>query len=126
MNTKQIGYDIFGFPHESLHSAREVLNWFKETNVRYKGSFAPLRIRDYLYAFSQPEYFAFRSTFSGFPVMRWVADSMTRVAKLSGSSKETIRNFPTPGGFSSWLCQMSWILFGLRFNCFTISGTKMG
>lgn len=126
LNTKQMAYDIFGFPHESLHSAREVLNWFQETNIRYKGSFAPLRVRDYLYAFSQPEYYAFRTTFSGFPVMRWVADSMTSVAKLTGTPKETIRNFPTPNGLSSWTCQMGWILFGLRFNCFTISGTKLG
>jgi ubiquinone/menaquinone biosynthesis C-methylase UbiE len=126
LNTKEIAYDIFGFPHESLHSAREVLQWFKETKVGYKGSFAPLRISDYVYAFSQPEYFAFRSTFSGFPIMRWVADSMTSIAKLTGSSRETIRNFPLPNGLSSWICQMSWIPFGLRFNCFTISGTKLG
>jgi ubiquinone/menaquinone biosynthesis C-methylase UbiE len=126
MNTKQIAYDIFGFPHESLHSAGEVLEWFKETNVRYKGSFAPLRIRDYFYAFSQPEYFSFRSTFSGFPVMQRVTDLMTSVVKLLGKSKETIHNFPTPDPFSAWVCQMGWILFGLRFNCFTISGTKLG
>jgi len=126
LNTKQIAYDIFGFPHESLHSAGEVLNWFKETNVRYKGSFAPLRIRDYFYAFSQPEYYAFRTTFSGFPVMSRVADSMTSLAKLTRKGKETIRNFPAPSGFSAWTCQMGWILFGLRFNCFTISGIKLG
>jgi ubiquinone/menaquinone biosynthesis C-methylase UbiE len=126
LNTKQIAYDIFGFPHESLHSAHEVLQWFKETNIQYKGSFAPLRVRDYFYAFSQPEYFAFRSTFSGFPVMRWVADSMTSVAKLTTNSGEVRRNFPVPGPLSSWICQMGWILFGLRFNCFTISGIKLG
>lgn len=126
LNTKQIAYDIFGFPHESLHSAHEVLEWFKETGVQYKGSFAPLRIPDYLYAFSQPEYYSFRATFSGFPVMRWVADSMTSVAKWSGGAKENVRQFPVPSGLSSWTCQMGWILFGLRFNCFTISGTKLG
>jgi len=126
LNTKQIAYDIFGFPHESLHSAGEVLDWFDQTGVRYKGSFAPLRIRDYFYAFSQPEYFSFRSTFSGFPVMRWVADTMTSAAKLFGGSEGVVRDFPTPKAFSAWLCQMGWILFGLRFNCFTISGTKIG
>ena len=65
LNTKQVGYDVFGFPHESIHSAGEVLDWFDRTNVKFKGAFAPLRIRDYSYAFAQPEYGVFRSTFDG-------------------------------------------------------------
>jgi ubiquinone/menaquinone biosynthesis C-methylase UbiE len=124
LNTKQIAYDIFGFPHESLHSAREVFNWFDKTGVEYKGSFAPLRIRDYLYAFSQPEYASFRKTFDGFPAMRAVADSMKYIAGISHNPDKIVCNFQKPSSLSSWMAQMIWIVFGLRFNCFTISGTK--
>ena len=124
LNSKQIAYDIFGFPHESLHSAREVLGWFDKTNVEYKGAFAPLRLRDYFYAFAQPEYDSFRSTFRGFPVMRAVADVMGRIAKRVVRSPDVRRSFPRPGLLSAALCQTMWIAFGLRFNCFTISGTK--
>lgn len=126
LNTKQIAYDIFGFPHESLHSAGEVLGWLDKTNVEYKGAFAPLRIQDYLYAFAQPEYESFRSTFRGFPVMRGVADAMTQIAKFSKSSPRTLRKFPRPSAVSYLMSQMIWIAFGLRFNCFTISGVKRG
>jgi ubiquinone/menaquinone biosynthesis C-methylase UbiE len=124
LNTKQIAYDIFGFPHESLHTAGEVLRWFDETGVTYKGSFAPLRIRDYFYAFSLPEYRAFRSTFSGFPVMQWVGDRMAAISGGKGSEDAPKSAFGRPGPLSRGMSQMAWIPFGLRFNCFTISGTK--
>ena len=64
-NYELIAYDIFGFPHESLHSGGEVLPWFDESGIDYLGSFAPLRLRDYLYAFALPEYGQFRATFAG-------------------------------------------------------------
>ncbi len=124
LNTKQIAYDIFGFPHESLHSAGEVLRWFDDNAVDYKGSFAPLRIQDYFYAFSLPEYAVFRSTFSGFPVMRWVADLMDMVSKRIIDSESSIVEFPRPGALSRCLSQTMWIPFGLRFNCFTMAGIK--
>jgi ubiquinone/menaquinone biosynthesis C-methylase UbiE len=125
LNTKQIAYDIFGFPHESLHSAKEVLGWFDKTGVEFKGAFAPLRIRDYLYAFSQPEYRTFRATFDGFPVMRMVTDSMEKISgKLA--PKGTVTKFPRPNFLSQTMCQSMWVIFGLRFNCFTISGIKKG
>jgi len=123
LNTKQISYDIFGFPHESLHSAKEILDWFDQTGVEFIGAFAPLRVRDYLYAFSQPEYKQFRQTFDGFPVMRAVSDCMFRLAKMAGP-KQGIPPFPKPGPLSRFLCQMMWIVFGLRFNCFTMAGRK--
>jgi ubiquinone/menaquinone biosynthesis C-methylase UbiE len=123
LNTKQIAYDIFGFPHESLHSAREVLGWFDKTGVEFKGAFAPLRVRDYFYAFSQPEYRTFRATFEGFPVMRMVTDSMEKISgKLA--PKGTVTKFPRPNLLSQTMCQSMWVIFGLRFNCFTISGVK--
>lgn len=124
MNTKQVAYDIFGFPHESLHTANEVLRWFDQTNVEFKGAFAPLRLKDYFYAFSQPEYRQFRATFDGFPVMRLVTDTMFKLAKRYGAGDQQIRTFPRPSGASCRVWQASWIPFGLRFNCFTISGVK--
>jgi SAM-dependent methyltransferase len=124
-NTKQIAFDIFGFPHESLHSAGEVLRWFEETGVEFKGAFAPLRVRDYLYAFKQPEYRRFRATFDGFPVMRTVADRMATLAQRLAPNGAVTR-FPRPGPLSRLLSQSAWIAFGLRFNCFTMSGTKRG
>ena len=124
LNTDQIAYDIFGFPHESLHTAGEVLRWFHENNVRFKGAFAPLRVRDYLYAFAQPEYRRFRATFAGFPAMRVVSDFLERFSAHVGPSGELVREFPHPGPLSRWMSQMAWITFGLRFNCFTIAGTK--
>lgn len=126
LNTKQIAYDIFGFPHESLHTANEVLDWFDRTNVRYKGAFAPLRFADYLYAFSQPEYTRFRATLNGFPMMRLVADSMFGLAKRFGRGDEQIRVFPRPSPMNTRFWQATWIVFGLRFNCFTIAGVKQG
>jgi ubiquinone/menaquinone biosynthesis C-methylase UbiE len=126
LNTKQIAYDIFGFPHESLHSAGEVLKWFDRTGVEYKGAFAPLRFVDYLYAFSQPEYQKFRATFAGFPVMRAVADGMSMFARRYGSADQIIRRFPRPSSLSCLIWQSAWIPFGLRFNCFTIAGIKKG
>ena len=125
LNTEQIGYDIFGFPHESLHTAGEVIRWFDENNITFKGAFAPLRVRDYLYAFAQPEYRTFRATFDGFPVMRMVADTLEKLAR-SGGDGEIVKNFPRPGPLSRAMSQAAWILFGLRFNCFTIAGTKNG
>jgi SAM-dependent methyltransferase len=124
-NTKQIAYDIFGFPHESLHSAGEVLRWFDQTGVEFRGAFAPLRVRDYLYAFKQPEYGKFRSTFEGFPVMRSVADGLAGLARRMAPDGVVTR-FPRPGPLSRFLSQSAWIAFGLRFNCFTVSGTKRG
>jgi ubiquinone/menaquinone biosynthesis C-methylase UbiE len=124
LNTKQIAYDIFGFPHESLHTAGEVLRWFDDTGVTYRGSFAPLRIRDYLYAFSVPEYQSFRSTFSGFPVMQWVADRMAAASRNRAADDGPKLAFGRPGPLSRMMAQTAWVPFGLRFNCFTMSGTK--
>jgi len=124
LNTKQIAYDIFGFPHESLHSAQEVLRWFDQTGLEYKGAFAPLRITDYFYAFQQPEYGRFRSTFDGFPVMRAVADGMVKLAGSLGPKQGSVPPFPRPSLASCVLSQLIWVPFGLRFNCFTMAGVK--
>jgi ubiquinone/menaquinone biosynthesis C-methylase UbiE len=124
VNTKQIAYDIFGFPHDTMHTAGEILRWFDQTNVDYKGAFPPLRLQDYLFAFAQPEYQVFRSTFAGFPVTRLVTDAMSRLARATAPSAEAVRKFPRPSAFSRGLVQSIWIPFGLRFHCFTLSGIK--
>ena len=124
LNTEQIGYDIFGFPHESLHTAGQVLRWFDESNVRFKGAFAPLRVRDYLYAFAQPEYRRFRATLAGFPAMRAVSDILEKASANAHGHGDVMRVFPRPGPLSRAMSQSAWILFGLRFNCFTIAGIK--
>jgi ubiquinone/menaquinone biosynthesis C-methylase UbiE len=125
MNTEQLAYDTFGIPYEEVHTAGEVLKWFKRANVRYKGSFAPLRIRDYFYAFSLDEYKEFRSTFSGYPATQKVSDLLFKIA---GKKKnlEFKTEFPYPGPFSRGVCQLMWLLIGgSRFSCFTLSGVKL-
>jgi len=122
LNTAEIAYDIFGFPHESLHTASEVLGWFDRTGVEYLGSFAPLRLQDYLFAFSLPEYRQFRRTFDGFPLMRLTADLLAGVATRLGSRSRP--PFPRPSRIETVLCQTAWVPFATRFNCFTIAGRK--
>jgi ubiquinone/menaquinone biosynthesis C-methylase UbiE len=127
-NYEQISYDIFGFPHESLHTAGEVLSWFDANNVEYKGSFAPLRLSDYFYAFSLPEYHKFKTTFAGFPMFRLTSSIMNKISTRNGKAKniEVKHSFKRPGRFSMFMSQMIWFLFGTRFNCFTMSGRKRG
>ncbi len=122
-NTKHIAYDMLAFPHATFHTAHEILKWFDENDIEYKGSFAPLRFRDYFYAFAQPEFAEFRGTFDGFPGLKLTADFLTRLApKRMG--EDVVRNFPRPRRPPAWLIQNLWMIFGLRFNCFTISGVK--
>lgn len=122
LNYEEISYDVFGFPHESLHTANEVLGWFDRTGVQYMGSFAPVRFRDYFFAFSLPEYRLFRHTFNGFPIMRLTADGLANLANRLGSSAQ--HRFQRPGPIGTILCQIAWVPFSLRFNCFTIAGRK--
>ncbi|MDR7492358.1 MAG: class I SAM-dependent methyltransferase [Armatimonadota bacterium] len=122
LNYEAISYDVFGFPHESLHTAGEVLNWFDRAGVSYIGSFAPLRLQDYLFAFSLPEYRQFRATFAGFPVMRLTADALAGLARRLGARGEP--PFPRPSRLQALLCQTAWVPFSTRFNCFTIAGRR--
>lgn len=121
LNTDEIAYDIFAAPHESLHTASEMLEWFDKTGVEYLGSFAPLRLQDYGYAFSLPEYQQFRKTFDGFPVARMIGDACHKVLPAGGDSDKA---FNRPGKLQMLLCQMGWMPFAMRFQCFTVSGRK--
>ena len=123
LNYEAISYDVFGFPHESLHTANEVLNWFDRTGVQYIGSFAPLRFQDYLFAFSLPEYRQFRQTLDGFPFMRMTADGLAKLATCLGSRAHP--PFARPKLIDTILCQAAWVPFYLRFNCFTVAGRKL-
>ena len=123
LNTEQLAYDTFGIPFEQVHSAGEVLGWLKRANVKYKGSFAPLRVSDYFYAFSLDEYKDFRSTFTGYPATQKVSDLLYKLS--SGKKGNSITQFKYPGPLSRGICQLMWLLIGgSRFSCFTISGVK--
>jgi ubiquinone/menaquinone biosynthesis C-methylase UbiE len=124
LNTEQLAYDMIAFPHASFHTGRGVLSWFDQTGVTYKGSFAPLSFRDYLYAFSRPEYEAFRATFDGFPGLKFVANRMSSLAKKVHRNQEPVDSFPRPNQLSAWAIQNLWMIFGLRFHHFTVAGTK--
>lgn len=117
-----ISYDLFGYPHETLHTAHEVLGWFDELGVEYTGSFAPLRFKDYLYTFAQPEYRNFRKTFGGFPFMRLTGDMIAKLSSMIGSKSGP--PFPKPGRMEALLTQLAWVPFSTRFQCFTLAGRK--
>jgi hypothetical protein len=57
--------------------------------------------------------------------MRTVADRMAALAQRLAPNGAVTR-FSRPGPLSRFLSQSAWIAFGLRFNCFTVSGTKRG
>jgi ubiquinone/menaquinone biosynthesis C-methylase UbiE len=125
-NYEAISHDVFGFPHESLHTAGEVLKWFDANGLEYIGAFAPLRLRDYFYAYSLPEYHQFKRTFAGFPLVRLISAAMNRVsvAIYGDRPPDRVKAFPRPGALSMTLAQMIWFAIGLRINCFTMAGRK--
>jgi hypothetical protein len=103
-----------------------VLDWFDRLNVRYKGAFAPLRLADLSLCVRAAGIPAVRGTLDGFPLMRPVADGMFGFAGRYGRGDELVRAFPRPSPMSTRFWQATWIVFGLRFNCFTIAGIKNG
>lgn len=69
---------------------------------------APVRIRDFLYAFAQPEYRTFRSTFDGLPAMRRVAAAMESLATHGTRDRGRVRGSPRSGPLSRRLLKMMW------------------
>lgn len=122
LNTEQLAFDNFALPHESLHTAKELIGWFDKMGVKYIGGFPPLRLQDNLYAFSLPQYRDFRQTFVGFPGLTFTTDMMEKLSKAVGPKSKP--PFPRPSTLQTWLCQMSWMPFALRFYCFTIAGRR--
>ncbi|HEX9941393.1 MAG TPA: methyltransferase domain-containing protein [Thermoanaerobaculia bacterium] len=125
-NYEAISYDIFGFPHESVHTAGEILKWFDANGIEYIGSFAPLRLRDYFYAYSLPEYHEFKKTFSGFPLVRLISAAMNRISTVLYGDRppERTGGFPRPSALSMVAAQTIWFVIGTRINCFTMAGRK--
>lgn len=124
-NYEAISYDVFGFPHESIHTGSEVMRWFDKNGVGYIGSFGPLRFADYFYAYSLPEYHAFKKTFAGFPLVRLVSFLMNKISLLLyPGSRDEHRTFPRPSKLSMFLVQMMWFVIGNRINCFTMAARK--
>ena len=117
-------YDQFSIPHESLHTAGEILGWFDANGLEYMGAFGPLRLRDYIYAACLPEYERLETTFAGYPLARVANGALKILARMLGMRPRPPGPFPRPSVTSRFLVQVGWFLLGLRFSCFSISGRK--
>lgn len=117
-------YDQFAIPHESLHTAGEVLGWLDDHGLEYQGSFGPLRLRDYLYAACLPEYKRLEPTFDGYFLTRVASRCLKLMARAVGFKPEKERKFKRPGILSRFLVQLGWFFLGLRFSCFSIAARK--
>lgn len=117
-------YDQFSIPHESLHTAGEVLGWLDKLGLQYQGAFGPLRLRDYLYAASLPEYKRLETTFDGYPLSRAASCLLKLASRACGYQPEEHRTFPRPSILSRFMVQSVWFALGLRFSCFSIAARK--
>ena len=118
-------YDQFSIPHESLHTAGEVLGWLDNNGMEYVGAFGPLRLHDYFHAVRLPEYERFEETFAGYALSQAASSTLKFVAGASKKSAEPMRSFPRPSVVSRFLVQAAWFFLGLRFSCFSIAGRKL-
>lgn len=119
-------YDQFAIPHESLHTVNEILGWMRDNDVEYIGAYGPLRLRDYLYAATLPDFERLEATFAGYPVARFASSSLKQLARWLGYRPKPAHSFPLPGRASRFLVQVGWFFLGLRFSCFSIAGRKRG
>ncbi len=117
-------YDQFAIPHESLHTAGEVLGWLDKEGLDYVGSFGPLRLRDYFYAACLPEYKRIETTFDGYFLTRVASRTLKGLSRLFGFKPEKNREYKRPGPLSRFVVQVVWFFLGLRFSCFSIAGRK--
>jgi len=117
-------YDQFSIPYESLHTAGEILGWLKKKKPIYMGAFGPLRIRDYIYAASLPEYKYFEVTFDDYVLSRVTSGLLKGLTYLCHHKPGEGKTFPAPGAFSRLAVQLGWFFLGLRFSCFSIAGRK--
>jgi 2-polyprenyl-3-methyl-5-hydroxy-6-metoxy-1,4-benzoquinol methylase len=137
-------YDAFGIPHESQHTAGEVLRWFDHNRIDYLGSFGPLTVRDNLTALKlmkRGEFHGFKRFFDGYPLVARAVNILPQLVgrtgegesregdSRKGDSEESIQNgltFCRPPWVSRTLVQSAWFLLGFRFSIFSMSGRKPG
>ncbi len=123
-------YDAFGIPHESQHTAGELIGWFERNGVNHLGAFGPLTIQDNLKALKlmqNGEFRNFRRFFDGFPLAVQAANTLPKIIeKFAGDVSTDALEFKRPSMFSRGLVQLAWFVFGFRFSIFAISGRKGG
>ena len=121
-------YDAFGIPHESQHTAGELIGWFDENGLDYQGAFGPLTIADNIKALKlmqHGEFSGFGRFFDGFPLARNMVNTLPKVVgRLSGDVSGEELRFSRPSMFSRGLVQLAWFVLGFRFSIFAISGRK--
>jgi 2-polyprenyl-3-methyl-5-hydroxy-6-metoxy-1,4-benzoquinol methylase len=121
-------YDAFGIPHESQHTAGEVLKWFDKNGISYVGSFGPLTVSDNLKALkimNDPKHEEFRRFFDGH---RMAAGAVRALPAMVGRLLPEVDSdrlaFRRPSVLSRGLVQGVWFLLGFRFSIFAMSGRK--
>ena len=104
-------YDYFAIPYQTLHSAGEVLRWFDRLGLDYAGSFAPLRLGDYVAMASQASFATVEPEYR------------PRILQFLGRhlpARELLR--ARPGVLSRGVVQLIWLLAGVGVFC--ICGRK--
>ena len=121
-------YDAFGIPHESQHTAGEVLRWFDGDGIDYMGSFGPLSVRDSLTAvklMQSSEYSGFKRFFDGFPLAAKAVNALPRiVGGTAANTRQEALSFSRPSPWSRALVQTCWLMLGFRFSIFSMAGRK--
>ena len=122
-------YDAFGIPHESQHTAGELLRWFDRDGISYLGAFGPLTVRDNLRALKlmqDEEYRGFKRFFDGFPLAARAANTLpTIIDRFAGDVSRDELSFSRPPWFSRALIQLGWSILGFRFSIFALAGRKI-
>ena len=121
-------YDAFGIPHESQHTAGEVLRWFDLNEVAYMGSFGPLTIRDNvlaLYLLQKEEFSSFQQYFQGFSgVTRFINTLPQANSWLLRRRSVSEVVFDRPSSVSRGVIQLCWFVLGFKFSIFSVAGRK--
>ena len=123
-------YDAFGIPHESQHTAGEILRWFDRNGIDYMGAFGPLTILDNLRALNLmqrgKEYHDFRRFFDGYSLGGRAIDILPKLVDrfMNDTPPEELRIFSRPSPVSRAFVQFIWFCLGFRFSIFSLSGRK--
>lgn len=121
-------YDAFGIPHESQHTAGEVLRWFDHNDIDYKGAFGPLTIKDNLRALKlmqRGEFGGFKRFFDGYSLASRAVNTLPRLAdRFTDDVSEDDLTFNRPPWWSRGIVQLAWFMLGFRFSIFAMAGRK--